>query len=136
MDKEDVRIVFKNNKPYGIRDKGGYLFFFADITKYSDQEERYRKEIQEQYDLADYLLKSLQSSQSEAVDTDREKDINQLCKAVLDLAPRDTGDNGTGAECPFCFGEDNWDGDVSDLKHDLDCAYLIAKDLSTNLNSG
>ena len=74
--------------------------------------------------------------QSEAVDKDREKDINQLCKAVLELAPRNTGDSGTGAECPFCFEEGNWDGDISDLKHDLDCAYLIAKDLSTNLNSG
>ncbi len=82
------------------------------------------------------MLSNLPYPQSVAVDTDREKDINQLCKAVLELAPRNTGDSGTGAECPFCFGEGNWDGDISDMKHDLDCAYLIAKDLSTNSNNG
>ncbi len=93
------------------------------------------------YDIAEEIVEAIKhseqlQSQSEAVDTDREKDINQLCKAVLELAPRNIGDSGTGAECPFCFEEGNWDGDISDMKHDLDCAYLIAKDLSTNSNNG
>ena len=60
MDSEEYKIIYKHNKPYGIRDKGGYLFFFTDISKYTGQEERYRKEIEEQYALADYLLKQLQ----------------------------------------------------------------------------
>ena len=57
MDK--LQIIYKNNKPYGIRDSGGFLLFFVEIAKWSDQEERYRQEIQEQYDLADYLLGAL-----------------------------------------------------------------------------
>ncbi len=54
-----IQIIYKNNKPYGIRDISGYLFFFTEIHKYTDQEERYRKEIEEQFKLADYLKKCL-----------------------------------------------------------------------------
>ena len=53
--KKNVKIIYKNNKPYGIRDETGFLFFFVDITKWPNQEERYRREIEEQYELADYL---------------------------------------------------------------------------------
>jgi len=45
--------------PYGIRDENGYLFFFADITKYPEQEKRYQKEIEDQLKLAEYLLSVL-----------------------------------------------------------------------------
>jgi len=58
---EKLRIIYKNHKPYGIRDSGGFLFFFTDISKYTDQEERYREEIAEQHYLADYLLSVLQN---------------------------------------------------------------------------
>ena len=68
-----------------------------------------------------------------AIDGDRENDIQTLCKGVLELAPRDTGDSNTGAECPFCFGEGVWDGEIDDMKHKWNCPYFIAKDLSTNL---
>jgi len=54
-----LKIIYKNNKPHGIRDENGYLFFFPVIFKYANQEERYRKEIQEQFDLADFLLRAL-----------------------------------------------------------------------------
>ena len=57
----EAQIIYKNNKPYGIRDESGYLFFFADIAKFPNQEERYRKEVQEQYTLADYLLSALRA---------------------------------------------------------------------------
>ena len=53
MDK--IQIIYKNNKPYGIRDKGGFLFFFPGINKFTGQEERYRDEVAEQYKLADDL---------------------------------------------------------------------------------
>lgn len=55
----DVRIVYRYNRPYGIRDKGGYLLFFTDRHKYSGQEERYRQELEQQFKLADYLLAAL-----------------------------------------------------------------------------
>lgn len=58
----ELRIIYKNALPYGIRDKGGFLFFFPKPTKYNDQEERYRKECEELFILADFLLKSLQNA--------------------------------------------------------------------------
>ena len=56
-----LQIIYKNNKPYGIRDKTGFLLFFPNITKYSNQEERYREEIEDQYTLADFILHQLKS---------------------------------------------------------------------------
>jgi len=56
-----LQIIYKNNKPYGIRDETGFLFFFAGVSKFPGQEERYRQEVEEQYRLADYLLASLLS---------------------------------------------------------------------------
>lgn len=50
------QIIYKNGKPDGIRDEGGFLLFFPEITKWSGQEERYRSEIHEQYKLADKIL--------------------------------------------------------------------------------
>lgn len=67
---------------------------------------------------------------------DREKDIQRLCKQVLNAYPH-TYYNPNGADtttCPFCSQRvDYSDADISDLKHSTDCAYNIAKDLSTGL---
>jgi hypothetical protein len=52
-------IVHENGQPHGIRDKGGYLLFFPKIQKYTDQEERYIKELQECFALADKIIKAL-----------------------------------------------------------------------------
>ena len=57
-----LQIIYKYGKPYGIRDATGYLFFFTEIHKYGGQEERYRQKIEQQYKLADYLLKALEDS--------------------------------------------------------------------------
>ena len=65
----DLKIIYKNNKPYGIRDENGYLFFFSEISKFPNQEERYRQEVQEQYKLADYLLTSLLARVTDEVKT-------------------------------------------------------------------
>ena len=54
-----LKIIYKNHKPYGIRDEGGFLLFFPDISKWLDQEDRYVEEIKEQFDLADLLLQAL-----------------------------------------------------------------------------
>jgi hypothetical protein len=51
-----IEVICENCRPYGIRDSGGYLFFFTNIYKYPGQEDRYRKEISEQFKLADDLL--------------------------------------------------------------------------------
>lgn len=69
--------------------------------------------------------------------TDREKDIQALCSAVIYM-PADWYDNPNGGyenTCPFCYTRVN-SGDfktmqLSELPHKPDCAYLIAKDLST-----
>jgi hypothetical protein len=58
---KDLKIIYKNNKPYGIRDSGGLLFTFMNISKYDGQEERYRREVADQYKLADDLLGFLES---------------------------------------------------------------------------
>ena len=65
----------------------------------------------------------------------RESDIKQLCKKVLEVAPEyDYNPNSYDAtRCPFCSGFEYHDnGSMETIKHDQDCAYLIAKDLSTN----
>jgi|WetSurSiteA1Bulk_404760.scaffolds.fasta_scaffold31495_3 hypothetical protein len=54
-----LEVIYKNNKPYGIRDLSGFLFFFPQVTKYNGQEDRYRDEIVEQFKLADFLLCAL-----------------------------------------------------------------------------
>lgn len=60
-----LEVIYKHNKPYGIRDSTGFLFFFTDIHKYSGQEERYREEVFERYKLADFLLNALRGRAAE-----------------------------------------------------------------------
>ena len=55
MNMDKVQTIYKNNKPYGIRDSGGFLFFFSKISNFTGQEERYRQEVGKQYKLADDL---------------------------------------------------------------------------------
>lgn len=71
----------------------------------------------------------------------RDKDILKLCESVLNICP-DCWDNPNGpytTTCPFCYAKDYRGGggniwaSMSELEHKHDCAYLIAKDLSTNL---
>ena len=65
---DELKIIYKHNKPDGIRDKGGFLFFFPTVRKYTGQEERYREELKQQFKLADYLLESLLSRTSPSND--------------------------------------------------------------------
>tara|TARA_R110000772_G_scaffold141265_2_gene250894 strand:- start:301 stop:504 length:204 start_codon:yes stop_codon:yes gene_type:complete len=63
----------------------------------------------------------------------REKDIQELCNQVLtaSLIP-ESGDSGY-TQCPFCLAEGLWnDDEMNEITHKSTCAYLIAKDLSTN----
>ena len=56
---KNLNIIFKHNRPYGIRDQGGFLLFFPEISKFTDQEQRYETEIKEQFDLAHEILNAL-----------------------------------------------------------------------------
>lgn len=65
---------------------------------------------------------------------DREKDIQELCKQVINVSPHYTptsARNGTEYTCPFCYSGSN-DDEMKLIEHKQECAYLIAKDLSTN----
>ena len=68
-----LKIIYKNGRPYGIRDDTGYLFFFATVSKFTGQDERYREEVMEQYALADFLLKSLRGRTAESVEPEKQK---------------------------------------------------------------
>jgi len=59
---DELQIIYEHSKPKGIRDKGGYLFFFPSVSKYQGQEERYRRELEQQFKLADYLLNTLREA--------------------------------------------------------------------------
>jgi hypothetical protein len=53
---KDVRLISKHGQPYGIRDWTGFLFFFTEVQKYDGQEDRYRRELAERWQLADDLM--------------------------------------------------------------------------------
>lgn len=61
VSEDNVQIIYKHNKPYGIRDSTGFLFFFTEVSKFSNQEERYREEVEQQFKLADFLLSAIKS---------------------------------------------------------------------------
>lgn len=65
---------------------------------------------------------------------DQEQDILRLIDKVLDVAPK-FHYNPNGADtssCPFCYNHVNGEyADMNDIKHEQNCAYLLAKDLNT-----
>lgn len=71
-----------------------------------------------------------------AVVTDRDKDVLELCQKVIDIgAIYEYNSNSYDAtRCPFCTGFEYHDrGSMDTIEHDNDCAWLLAKDLSTGL---
>lgn len=74
----------------------------------------------------------------------RDEEVLELCKKVLSISP-EQWDNPNGpytTTCPFCGvkkygrGHKGFFPDMEDLKHEPNCAYNIAKGLSTNLLKG
>lgn len=67
----------------------------------------------------------------------RERDIQKLCKQVLSLKPYKYDTVMYNASvCKFCDAEKFWanrrdEPQTEDIEHKPNCAYLIAKDLST-----
>lgn len=71
------------------------------------------------------------------MDISREKDIQRLCRQVVNLSPP-SHYNPNGADwtnCPLCYNEvKHADGTIEEIKHEPYCAYLIAKDLTTRID--
>jgi hypothetical protein len=71
----------------------------------------------------------------------REDDVQKLCREVLskDLDFFDNPNGGSEYMCPFCYqmrsvGHGSHPSiDDKDFPHKIDCGYLIAKDLMTNI---
>ena len=63
------------------------------------------------------------------MDKQREKDIQNLCEAVLSTNV-DLNHNSSSNWCPFCWAQ-TYSEEMKDIEHKQDCSYLIAKDLST-----
>ncbi|MFC0181483.1 hypothetical protein SAMN04515674_104252 [Pseudarcicella hirudinis] len=73
-------------------------------------------------------------------DNQREQEVQKLCKGVLETNAVYEGNydsyHPSIYQCPFCFSDIeaiNYKG-LQTIIHDIDCPYLIAKDLSTNVN--
>lgn len=66
----------------------------------------------------------------------REQDILELCRQIVNMPPK-VYYNPHGADsstCPICHAQlDYADAEMEDIKHEANCGYLIAKDLSTGL---
>ena len=70
----------------------------------------------------------------------REDDIIELCKQIVNLntvySYLDTMQGGDIYTCPICGTEDTNNKKqlrMKDLSHEMDCGYLIAKDLLVNI---
>lgn len=121
---EKLKIIYKNNKPYGIRDSGGFLFFFANIEKFTDQEERYRTEIEEQYRLADYLLNALQTYGQQQVSV--EPEVKPACGYCKDcIFNLETDENSLVAECQLTI--DEFTGVGIQFSRDFGCVQFQSK---------
>jgi len=89
------------------------------------------------------VLNNMKQIGSEYHSPQREEDVQKLCNGILSMSA-ETWDNPNGGyetSCPFCSarvsrggGDHHIWASMSELEHDTDCPYLIAKDLSTNLN--
>lgn len=52
---DDLRIVNKNGKPYGIRDAGGFILFFSEVSKFPGQHDRYMRAIAKQKEIKEII---------------------------------------------------------------------------------
>lgn len=58
----EVRLVYEHGEPHGIRDDHGFVCFFNPVTKFSGQEERYQRELDERRQTAEFILQALRSA--------------------------------------------------------------------------
>ena len=66
----------------------------------------------------------------------REDEIQELCKQVLNMEAELDNSDYENYICPLCDGYISYEkvmlNPMDEIKHTSNCAYLIAKDLSTN----
>ncbi|HQZ67729.1 MAG TPA: hypothetical protein PLY87_21715 [Planctomycetaceae bacterium] len=58
----DVRLVYEWGEPRGIRDDHGFICFFNPVAKFSGQEERYQRELDERRQTVEFILQALRSA--------------------------------------------------------------------------
>ncbi|HEY3525608.1 MAG TPA: hypothetical protein VGK47_05390 [Nitrososphaeraceae archaeon] len=82
----------------------------------------------------------MENAQMVNTDKNREADILELCRQVLEVNSvfYDDPNGPYSSTCPFCGSVENGDYkkthySMSEITHSNDCAYIIAKDLSTGL---
>jgi len=67
----------------------------------------------------------------------RSEDVVKIVGAILEVSP-DFWDNPNGPytyTCPFCEEQSySYGDDMNDINHGKDCAYIVAKDMSTGIN--
>lgn len=61
---------------------------------------------------------------------EREKDVQAICDKIKSMSVANGGDYYD--YCPFCLADGRYADYLSEMQHEHDCIYLIAKDLSTN----
>jgi hypothetical protein len=75
-----VRVLYEHGEPHGIRDDSGLICFFSPVTKFSGQEERYRRELQDRQEIADFLCKALHEADWKAVPTQELQKVVEMSK--------------------------------------------------------
>jgi hypothetical protein len=72
---------------------------------------------------------------------EREEQITELCKKVVNVIPEfyDNPNGGYENTCPYCYKMGYGDYkriqiSMEDIEHDVNCAWLIAKDLLTGID--
>lgn len=57
-----VRVIYEHGEPHGIRDDSGFICMFNSVPKFAGQDERYRRELEERQEIADFLCQALQEA--------------------------------------------------------------------------
>ena len=80
-------MLYEHGEPHGIRDDAGLICLFNPVTKFPGQEERYRKELQDRTEIADFLWKALHEADRKAVATQEVRTTEDLTATeLLDIA--------------------------------------------------
>ena len=58
-----------------------------------------------------------------------ENGVIEILEHILNAGVHDTGDHGSGGECPYCRMDCSWNDELGNMDHEFDCIYLTAKRL-------
>jgi len=57
-----VRVIYEHGEPHCVRDDSGVICLFNPVTKFTGQDERYRREMRERADIAEFVCKALKEA--------------------------------------------------------------------------